>query len=140
MMIEARSRRCKNPACGGPTHYRQTRHGYCNACYLRWRRAGKPDSGPPAAPEARVINKGHACRAGHNTDAQRAGLCWSCYRRWVAEGRPDEVAPPALSPADLYAEFCFLRDGGTSREEAARRVGISRTSSYDYDIRRRTAA
>jgi hypothetical protein len=45
-----------------------------------------------------------------------------------------------LSATELYEEFCWLRDFGVTREEAARRVGVSRTSSYDYDVRRRVAS
>lgn len=44
---------CKNPACGvritrKPDGRLRGACGWCNACYLRWYHAGRPDTGPPA--------------------------------------------------------------------------------------------
>lgn len=35
--------------CGGSPGRHRLRRGWCPACYARWRRAGKPASGPPPA-------------------------------------------------------------------------------------------
>jgi hypothetical protein len=130
----AGSRRCKS--CGRRTKYRQTRYGWCDACYTRWRNAGQPPEGPPPA-AYRWVNQGRTCRGGCDKPAVKCGLCQPCYDRWRAAGRPDEPPPSKLSPAEKYEEFCWLRDFGVPREEAAQRVGISRPSSFDYDARRR---
>lgn len=42
---------CSNPACGKP-HKNKRPHGWCDGCYLRWLRAGRPEGGPPE-PSAR---------------------------------------------------------------------------------------
>lgn len=43
---QPRTRLCA-AGCGSPFDSQPSRRGWCNACYQRWLRAGKPESGPP---------------------------------------------------------------------------------------------
>lgn len=80
-------------------------------------------------------------------------LCWPCYKAADQEGRLGEW-PSARSGrrsreeiALRHEEYAFFRDGGMTRDEAARRVGITPNTAvknyerrYQENKRRRTPA
>lgn len=67
---------CASPGCGSPLPARKRPHGWCDGCYLRWLRAGKPPEGPPA-PQSRNQRERTAARL----EASRTGMRASYERR-----------------------------------------------------------
>lgn len=69
--------------------------GWCAACYSRWIKASRPESGPPEPrnkPQIRAcVNCGEIKPiAGHD-------WCKACYSRWLTGGRPEDGPPPPKS-------------------------------------------
>lgn len=72
------------------------------------------------------------------------GRCEACNARWRKAGCPPEgPPPPPLPAAQLSAQrakermrrYAELRAQGYSRTDAAREVGVTRKTTYDYDRR-----
>lgn len=77
--------------CGGARKPRQAAHGWCQACYCRWLKAGRPDDGPPLRTAKRrspwvgrredyrwLRSNGEPV----GTAAQRIGITEKTARRW----------------------------------------------------------
>lgn len=130
-------------------------HGWCGTCYMRWDRAGRPGSGPPPPPNSTPVITCAGCQQNHRHVARN--LCQACYTRWIRAGRPATCPPPrhnqwtpetqAAAQATRRAnrdyrisEYAFLISSGETRENAARRVGISTWTAEHYDkaLRERT--
>lgn len=77
--------------------------GWCPACFMRWSRAGKPESGPPPA-----------------------------RRKKVAEPRTPKLKPLTKWQAKRE-DYAWLRQCGVERQEAAERVGISPETGRQWD-------
>ena len=82
------------------------------------------------------------CRGCGRRRRKRQGArdyCGTCYGRWAYHGYPQEGPPsPVLSvaPAERAGrieDFVELRSWGVSREEAARRLGVSLRTVERYD-------
>lgn len=98
---------CKNcPAALVPG---RTRHGYCEGCYYRWHRAGRPDAGPPAP---RVTQFTPA-------DAERGRATYSAK---------------ALECRRRFAEYRRKR---FTIQQAGRQVGVKPRTAYRYERWRR---
>lgn len=65
-------------------------HGWCNACYGRWRAAGKPESGPPP-------RRGHGRRDSNDQIARKRRTSKPC------SGWDDAQGAAARKVADLAA-------------------------------------
>jgi DNA-directed RNA polymerase specialized sigma24 family protein len=87
---------------------RKSRHGYCETCYSRWRRAGYPPDGPRQDPVDPA--RSAAAHLGLSIVAANA-------RRRAAERRE---------------EFAFLVDQGLRVNEAAAAVGITVGTAKAY--------
>jgi hypothetical protein len=79
--------------CGGARKPRQAAHGWCQACYCRWIKAGRPADGPPPRGAKRrspwagrredyrwLRNSGETIAAA----AQRIGIAEKTARKWEA--------------------------------------------------------
>lgn len=103
-------------------------HGYCPACAERWRVAGRPAEGPPAA----------------SSGTERAARISAGLRRWHATHEQSQAARGALVPgagggvlaqrkANRVQDYAWLTSFGESREQAAARVGVSVWTARDYE-------
>lgn len=114
--------------------------GWCNTCYMRWDRAGRPDTGPPPPPNFTPVITCEGCH--QNRQHAARNLCKACHARWLRAGRPVTCPPPrhnqwtpetqaaALATRKAnrdyrISEYTFLISCGESEERAAERVGIS---------------
>lgn len=75
------------------------------------------------------------CRGAH-------GWCAWCLKRWVRAGRPEDGPPPSkrAEAAMQRSEFAFLRAGGETVEDAARRVGIASATGRKWESLRKRGA
>lgn len=110
-------------------------HGWCTTCYMRWDRAGRPDTGPPSSTvEPRRKTTCTAC--GEERDHAAHGWCYPCYFRWYRAGRPDTGPPPPrhvnTSPTE-YAyrldEYAHLRSNGAAPTVACWQLGLNSVTS-----------
>ena len=99
---------CSN--CGGQLTPGCTRHGWCDACYSRWRRAGQPDTGPPPAQPRQF--------PAHAGDLGRAAVAAAAQER-------------------LHRYEGLIRSG-FSPKQAARRMGVSVYTAWNYGKRLRS--
>lgn len=104
-------------------------HGYCSACAERWRLAGKPAEGPPAASSgsdrgARISASLRAYHAAHRPS--------QAVLDHLAARRAAGVATNAARKANRVQDYAWLTSFGESRELAAARVGISVWTARDY--------
>ena len=81
---------------------------------------------------------------GHDGDHKAKGLCGTCYKRWDRWGRPAEVPPPhtrgpGRSRADRREDYAELLSWGETRQQAARRLGISERTAWRYEAELRPA-
>lgn len=68
--------------------------GWCSACWVRWDRAGRPDSGPPA-PTIEPRHRAACTACGEDREHAAHGWCYRCYYRWYRAGQPD-TGPPQM--------------------------------------------
>lgn len=135
-------------------------HGWCTGCYMRWDRAGRPDTGPPAPPQA--PSEPAPCTCCGRARPIARGWCRACYMRWLRAGKPaggppaprpaanityPTPAPYRFTPEDCAAsarvrsenrqyrisEYAFLISCGETPERAAQQLGISVATARDYD-------
>lgn len=116
-------------ACGRTAHHGG--HGWCDACYKRWRKAGCPQGGPPTprAPlpcgttAAWQRHRRHgepideACRAARNAACRDAG---HRYRTRVRVSKPRGAAR-----AERDAEIRRVAAIGLTVEQIASEAGVS---------------
>ena len=164
--------RCRNPKCGAVRQRRSSGEGiegacgYCRACYDRWRKAGRPISGPPdprpcgdraAAANAKRLEE-RAARvedfaelrsAGHSVaeasaligvSLETGGKYETGLRRLEGAQSLNEERQSAKEAR--MEDLAELLSWGRPLEEAARRVGITmRTAAkYEAEISRRERA
>ncbi|MFC5744784.1 hypothetical protein [Actinomadura rugatobispora] len=124
-----------------------------DAAYHRHRRNGEPiDKACRTAHSARVATyiktstpvPCTACGEPRPLGTGGHGYCIACYGRWHAAGKPETgPPPPSKGPAasvELREEYFWLRDGGESIPEAARRVGIKPSTADTWERKRKAGA
>jgi hypothetical protein len=123
--------------------------GWCNTCYMRWVRAGRPDTGPPAIIERPATGHTATCVCGCGETGVIIARGWirGCYFRWYRAGCPNDGPPPRQRAATgdteyRMSEYLFLLSCGESTHEAARRIGIQPSTAEQYlrDLRRQAVA
>lgn len=113
--------------------------GWREACYTRWRRAGRPASGPPprrrlttAEPIVRYPRVITCDSCGEEKEHHARGWCASCWKRWDYSGRPESGPPPRKNGRwEEYAEL--TREQHYTLREAAIRMGISHRTAQRYE-------
>ena len=110
-------------------------HGYCPACAERWRVAGRPPGGPPAAPghAGRAVRISAGLRRHHAAHGQsEAALAALAAGRVV--GWRNGPAASARKAEWRRQDYAWLRSFGEPREQAAARAGVSvRHARYVYE-------
>lgn len=119
-MSSARQKTCTS--CG-ETGFKR-RLGLCNACYLRWVRAGRPESGPPR-PNERPREKFALLTPDQRQQLEAA--CQCCFE--IAAPTQDFGA--AFDRAIRLAAYLHMRKSRATRAEAARGMGAATARSYD---------
>ena len=66
------------------------------------------------------------------------GYCSTCYQRWMRHGFPDTGPPPPARPwaftrAGRLEDYAELRSLRETKEQAAKRIGISNGSIWRYE-------
>lgn len=135
-------------ACAACAKRPRRARGWCNPCYMRWVRAGRPDEGPPPPADPTPVITCEGCHQNHRHAARN--LCKACYGRWLRAGKPATCPPPrrnqwtpetqAAAQATRRAnreyrigEYAFLLSVGETRETAAQRIGVTVWSAWRYD-------
>lgn len=136
--------------CGNPAT--TSNCGYAYACYYRWYRAGKPESGPPPA------SKGAAATAALKEDIQwladasdshaeiahRLGVSVQTVRRYLKADAPPVVCAVADCDDLTQSRWCErhrdykqtyreARATGLNRQQAAAYVGLRWRSTYRWE-------
>ena len=114
-------------------------HDWCSACTERWRLAGKPADGPPTAScgseKAARISAGlraHHAACGQSQAALDA-LAAANSRRGMRHWHATSPASGTRRKADRLRDYAWLVGFGETRENAARRVGVSLFMALKYE-------
>lgn len=137
--------------CGEPA---TTWHaGYAAACYYRWYRAGKPDTGPPpprrgrAAADARHEDITWLTEAGTSRHeiAQRLNITIATVERHLSPpAAPMECVVNGCKSDAAWRRWCqthrnpqqvynAARTAGMNRQQAAQHTGVTPLSTYRWE-------
>lgn len=92
---ERKAKSTSTVACACCARHRPIKaRGWCTACYMRWCRAGRPDTGPPAPTSPRQDTTINCDACGQTRKHVAHGWCTACYMRWFRAGQPAGGPPP----------------------------------------------
>lgn len=131
--------RCR--CCGRPRTRRGDGRGWngcrdwCSACAERWRAAGRPAEGPPAAPgrTERAARISASLREWHAAHGQSQAALGALAAGRVTGWRTGPLIA-AQKAADRLQDYAWLISFGEPREQAAARAGVTvRHARYVYE-------
>lgn len=140
-------------ACGCGRDASSHRRGWSEACYFRWYRAGRPDTGPPPTRKGKDVA---AARkediawlaengTSHEEIAQRLGISVQTVLRHLnADAAPPTCAVDGCQDDAAHYRWCErhhdpqqayreARAAGLNRGQAAQHVGVNPRSTYRWE-------